>query len=265
MGGVISGCSPSNSAAVISPSVDDVSSVIAIGGSAETYETFERLAEAYEAKTAVEFNFFPPSQTSSGIEGVKNGSLDIGGVSRVLAEEDTGAGLTYLPLVSTPLVVVVHDSVADVSDMSADQLRGIYSGEINNWRTLGGPDAEIVLFDLSEDESEKQLLRKAYLGDDFKVSSNAISFAEDDEMLETAAITDFSIAAVPLEDELEDLPVTILSIDGVFPKPETLRSGEYRMALPLGLTVSKSLTPETQAFIDFINSDEGQRFLTDDD
>mgnify|MGYP001793351233 CR=1 FL=1 len=265
--GMLSSCSPSNSAAVLSSSEanSDAGAVktITVGGSAETYEVLESLTEAYQNEHSVEFEFFPPSQSGSGMEGVKNGSLDIGAVSRALSAEDKSDGLSYVPLISTPLVLVVHDSVDSVSDLSADQLRGIYNGQITNWKTLGGPDADIVLFDLSEDESEKQLLRKAYLGDDLEISGKAITFAEDDEMLETAAITDFSIAALPLEDELEELPVRILSIDGVSPEPENLRSGDYLMALPLGLTVSDSPDSKTQAFIDLIRSDKGQSILSD--
>ena len=58
-------------------------STIRIGGSAETYEVLELLSEAYTAQmTGIEFTFFPPSQTSGGLQGVKSNAIDLGGVSR---------------------------------------------------------------------------------------------------------------------------------------------------------------------------------------
>ena len=239
--------------------------VITVGGSGESYETIERLAEAYEAKTGTEFDFFPPSQTSSGVEGVKSNTFDLGGTGRLLTAAEADDSLTYLPLVVSPLVMVVHESVQGVTDISAAQIKAIYKGDITNWLELGGPDAAIVLFDVSEDESEKQLLRETYLGADLEVTSEAIVFSEDDEMVEATSVTDFSLAAVPFEDELEDLPVTVLSIDGVMPSSENVESGSYPMGLALGLTIAKTPTAETAAFVEFIGSDEGRSLLEEED
>ena len=237
---------------------------IKIGGSAETYEILERLVEAYQAKTDdIEFNFFPPSQTSGGIQGIKNDILDIGSVSRVLTVDDTGIQMTYLTLAETPLVFVAHESVSDVDNISTGEIQGIYRGDIKNWQELGGPDAPIVLFDFTEDENEKKVLRQVYLGDELEITPDAIIFAEDDELLETASTTAFSIAAVPQTNELEELPMTVLSVDGVVPSMENLQSGDYAAILPLGIIISKQASTATQAFIEFATSSEGQQVLND--
>lgn len=248
-----------------SRSSSEPSTVIAVGGSAEAYEAIEQLADAYQAKTDTTFDFFPPSQTSSGVEGVKNDTFNIGGMSRKPTDADISGGMTYLPLVVTPLVVVAHESVTEVSNISAAQLKGIYEGEITNWKALGGPDMDIVLFDVSEDESEKQVLRDAYLGADLDITSTAVVFSDDDEMVEAASATEFSFATVPFEDELEELPVTVLSIDDVLPSDETVESGAYKMSLPIGIAISDAPTAETQAFVEFAQSDEGRSLLSEDD
>lgn len=236
--------------------------IIRVGGSAETYEIMERLADAYSAKTNdIKFQFSPPSQTSGGIKGVQTNSLELGGVSRVLTAEETNEALTYLSLSKVPVLVVAHDSVTGVTDISADQLRSIYKGEITNWQMLGGPDAPIALFDFPEDENEKQVLRQAYLGADLAITPDAIVFAEDDELIQAAATTDYSLAVIPFEDELEELPINTLTIDGIEPSPQNLESGKYPMALPLGLVLPSTHLPETRAFIDFIKGSEGQQIL----
>ncbi|MEM9219110.1 MAG: substrate-binding domain-containing protein [Cyanobacteria bacterium P01_F01_bin.150] len=239
-------------------------SPIQIGGSAEVYDVLESLAEAYKAQSeTVEFTFLPPSQTSGGISGVQKKLMDIGGVSRKPTPEETDNQLTYLPLVQVPLVLVAHESVTGVSDISAEQIKAIYQGDIRNWQELGGPDAEIVLFDFTEDENEKQELRRAYLGADLKVTPTAIVFAEDDELLDIASITDFSMAAVPLEDELDELPMTILRIDGVAPSRNTLEDETYGMKLPLGIVLSLEPAPNVEAFVNFVTSTEGQQALAE--
>lgn len=239
---------------------------IKIGGSAEVYEVLETLTDAYSQKVDdSEFEYFSPSQTSGGIEGVKVDAIDIGAVSREVTAAETDGELTYLPLVKVPMVIAVHESVTGITDISAEQIKGIYSGEITNWQALGGPNAEIIVFDFTEDENEKKVLRSAYLGADLAITPNAVVFAEDDELLATAANTEFSIAAIPLEDDLSELPLTILSIEGVEPSNENMRSGTYAMTLSLGVVLPETPTAATTAFTEFMKSEDGKAILTDAD
>ena len=239
---------------------------INIGGSAEVYEVLDSLSDAYSAQnTDAMFDFLPPSQTAVGLQGVRNGALDIGGVSRELAPEEVGETIQYLPLMEIPLVVVAHSSVTDVTDISAAHIKAIYKGEITNWKDVGGPDADIVLFDFTEDENEKRILRERYLGADLEVTPDAVIFTEDDELLETASTVSYSLAIVPFEDELGELPLNILSIDGVEPSQENLQSGAYRMSLLLGVISSATPSPAVQSFMEFITGSEGQRVLAEID
>ncbi|MBE9067023.1 hypothetical protein IQ260_10180 [Leptolyngbya cf. ectocarpi LEGE 11479] len=150
-----------------------------------------------------------------------------------------------------------------MSNITSDQIKAIYSGQIDNWQTLGGPDEDIVLFDFAEDENEKRVLRQTYLGKELAIASTAIVFAEDDELLETAAITEFSLATVPYEDALKTLPLTMLSIDGVSPSNQNLRSGKYAMALSLGIVLNKEPSTAAQSFLEFATGPVGKQILTD--
>lgn len=239
-------------------------STIKIGGSAETYEVLELLSEAYAERTpGIEFTFFPPSQTSGGLQGVKSNAIDLGGVSRHPSAEEIDEQLTYIPLVETPLVVAVHDSVIGVSNITSDQIKAIYSGKINNWEALGGPDEAIVLLDFTEDENEKKVLRKAHLGNDLVITPTAIVFPEDDELIKTAAITEFSLATIPYKEGIKDLPLRILEIDGTSPFDQLLET--YDMTLPLGVVMNKQPSATTQEFVDFVAGPEGKQVLSDTD
>lgn len=260
----IVGCSAATVTAPSSAPDSNLKVGLKVGGSSETYGILEDLTEQYSKRSAnTQFEFLPPSQTGGGITGVKLNELNIGSLSRKLTKEEISQGLEYVPLAEVPMVIAVHDSVTGMSDITADQLKAIYSGEIENWQEIGGPDATITLFDLSEDENEKVVLRETYLGKDLEITPTAVVFAEDDELLESAAITEYSIAAVPMEDELSELPVNILSIDGIAPSAENVQSGEYAMTLSLGMAISQQAEPEVKNFVAFVNSEEGQQALAD--
>ena len=252
------GCSPQQ------PSASEGTDTIKIGGSAETYEVLQLLTAAYQTQAPdVTFEFLPPSQTSGGIQGVKSDAIHIGGISRIPTPYEIDDQITYVPLVETPLVVAVHNSVTDIDNITSDQIKAIYSGKIDNWQALGGPNETIILFDFTEDENEKQVLRQTYLGNDLAVTPKAIVFYEDDEILETAAITEFSIATVPYEDSLNKLPLRALSIDGVLPSATSLRSDEYPMSLPLGVVLDQQPTAATKLFLEFATGPAGKTILAD--
>lgn len=259
---VLTGCSTT-------PNATDTAAAattIRIGGSSESYEILELLTDAYrEEVTDSKIEYFPPSQTSGGIKGVEVAAVDIGAVSREVTAVETGNDLVYLPLVKVPLVIAAHESVTGVTNISSEQIKGIYSGEISNWQALGGPDAEIIVLDFTEDENEKKVLRSTYLGPDLEITPSAVIFAEDDELIETAATTEFSIAAIPLEDDLARMPMNILNIDGLSPSTKNLKSGTYAMALSLGIVLSKTPNAATEALVEFIQSEAGQTVLTEAD
>lgn len=255
-----------SSCAVNSSSAPEPASntTIKIGGSSETYSTISLLTDAYLEQTdQVAFEFLPPSQTDSGIQGVSSKELDIGGVSRAMAPTEADLQISYTPLIVSPLVVVVHDSVTGVTNLTTQQLQDIYSGEINNWQQVGGPDAEIVVLDLVEDENEKKLLRDHYLGADLAITPQAVTFAEDDELLETAANTEYSLAAIVQDDEIEAAPVKQLSLDDIAPSDENMASNAYAMSILLGMVSHNNADEAVQAFVEFVAGPEGQAILAE--
>lgn len=259
---LLTGCSNGQA---LSPSIHSThsASTIKIGGSAETYDVLENLIEAYQTEYPdSQFEFFPPSQTSGGIQGVKSAVIDIGGVGRIPTADETHDQVIYFRLAKAPLVVVVHKSVTGINNITGDQIKSIYSGQITNWKELGGPDADIVLFDLTEDESEKQTLRQLYLGQDLAITPNAIVFPEDDDVPETAAITEFSMATIAYEDTIERLDLNPLRIEGVHPSAQAIQSGAYPMVLTLGIVLDQQPSNATQEFLKFAIGPKGQKTLS---
>ncbi len=90
------------------------------------------------------------SGSGNGAKGIINGSIDVGTMSRAMKTEelDAAKGKKRNPVqhivAFDGIAAVVHPS-NPVKNLSKDQLRDIYTGEINNWKKVGGPDLKIVV------------------------------------------------------------------------------------------------------------------------
>lgn len=225
---------------------------IKIGGSSEAYPMMKIFAEAYAAeKENIQFRFLQPSQTSGGVQGVKDGVINIGLTSRKLTESETDSQIQYRAIARSPLLLATHRSVAAVKNLTTEQIQGIYSGTINNWQEVGGPDAEIVLLDLPEDKAEKRLLRQHYLGN-IRITDRAVFFFEEYQVIEALLRIPYSIGLVAKGEELSAEYMNILSIDGFPASVENIVQGKYKLLYTIGIVFPQQPDPATQDFINYI-------------
>jgi phosphate transport system substrate-binding protein len=232
---------------------------IKISGGGAVYPAFKAIAAAYEAQNLdVKITFLPENQSSGGISAVKDGLVELGTVSRPPKSKEDAPNLVYRDLAKDALIVATHSSVEGVTDLTTDQIKGIYSGKITNWSELGGPDAAIVLLDRPEDESAKRLLRKYYLGADLPNADSAIILRYEGELVNTLVATPYSIGAFSQARAIDNnLNVNRLSLDGVEPSAENMETGTYAMVRTAGAVWLQDPPEHVQKFIDFVFSDKG--------
>ena len=236
---------------------------IKIVGSSSTYQAAQILAKAYEDRTGnVKINFLPKSQSSSGIAGVKKGIVDIGTVSRTLKPEEDDGSVVYREFATDALVVGIHPSVKGVINLQTSQLKAIYSGKVTHWQDLGGNNAKIVVLDRPEDESGKRLLRQYYLGKELKNAPEAVIMRHEPELINALNNTPHSIGTFSLAYAISNkLSVKHLSLNGIEATPDNARADKYKMVRELGIVYDKKPTATTQAFLDFIFSEQGKEVL----
>lgn len=97
----------------------------------------------YEEQRRPKFTY-SPTGSGSGITAVLEGRCDIGLSSRALKDEEKAKGLKETTIALDGIAIIVNPSNA-VSDLTVEQIAKIYTGEITNWKELGGKDSEIVL------------------------------------------------------------------------------------------------------------------------
>ena len=232
-------------------SADKLSGSVATDGSTSMEKVIGVLGESFmETNPDVSFTY-NPTGSGSGIAAVSEKRCDIGLSSRALKDEEKNSGLTETVLAYDGIAIIVNPENA-ISDLSVEDIAKIYTGEITNWKDLGGADAEIVVigreagsgtrdgFESITGTSEKCVYRQELTstGDVITtVSQNpdAIGYA--------------SLSAV------KDT-VKALTVGGVAPTEDTVKDGSYVVQRPFVLVTrtDEKLSEAAQAFFDYATS-----------
>ena len=240
-----------NSAQTEAPAETALSGSVSTNGSTSMEKVIGALGEAFMKKNQGMTFTYNPTGSGSGIKSVEAGTCDIGLSSRSLKDEEKSAGLTETVLAYDGIAIIVHPD-NPVSDLDVDTIAKIYTGEITNWKEVGGNDAQIVLigreagsgtrdgFESITGTSEQCQYRQELTstGDVITtVSQNpdAIGYA--------------SLAA--LKDN-----VKALTVGGVAPAEDTVKDGSYVIQRPFVLVTKtgKDLSSAAQKFFDYATS-----------
>ena len=170
-----------------------------------------------------------------------------------------------VPIAQEAFVFFVEED-NPVEDLSAEQIRQIYSGEITNWKEVGGKDQKITAFQRPED-SGSQVMMKYFMGDTplmkpktFEMVSAMGGVIEQVAQYHNEAGAlgyTFRYFLTGLQQEKH---VKILKIDGIEPTAETIRNGQYpAIANVVAATLVSNDDPDVRAMIDFFLSPDGQQ------
>ena len=116
---------------------------VSTDGSTSMEKVMEILGEVFQKKTGNTVNY-NPTGSGSGIQAVSEKRCDIGLASRNLKDEEKANGLTGTVVAIDGIAIVVNKE-NPVSDLTVEQIAKLYTGEITNWKDVGGNDAEVVL------------------------------------------------------------------------------------------------------------------------
>ena len=230
---------------------------VATDGSTSMNKVIGALGEAFEADSGITVTY-NATGSGAGIEAVLAGRCDIGLSSRDLKDEEKAKGLEGTILAYDGIAIIVHPG-NKVSDLSLETIAKIYTGEIKNWKEIGGEDKEIVLigreagsgtrdgFESITDTEDKCKYRQELTstGDVITtVSSNP------------AAIGYASLASV------KDT-VKALTVDGVKASEATIKDGSYVVQRPFVLVTKKDakLSESAQKFFDYITSEAANEII----
>lgn len=228
---------------------------IPISGSTSVGPLAEKLAEKYGEKEQVKIEINQIG-SSAGITNALNGVSEIGMSSRDLKPEEKESGLKETVIAYDGIVVVVHPT-NKVKDLTLEQVKGIFTGEITNWKELGGEDLEIVVVSREDGSGSRDAFQEIVEYSSGELVKSAIVASGNGNIKTTVATNKHAVGFISFE--YVDESVEAVDINGVSATAENVLEGSYRLSRPfLFVHKDENLTQEGQKFIDYILSAEGQ-------
>ena len=222
---------------------------VATGGSTSMKNVIAALTEGFaEVEPGVTVSY-DPTGSGAGITGATDKTLDIGLSSRALKADETGVTGTIVALDGIAIIV---NKDSKVEDLTVDQLKQMFTGEITNWSEVGGDDGEIVLVGREAGSGTRDGFESIV---DVK---DSCKYAQ--ELTATGAVIS-AVEANPLAIGYASLSaigdtVKAVTVGGVECSEETVKDGSYEVQRPFVFVTNDSvaLSAQAQAFFDFAAS-----------
>ena len=223
---------------------------VATGGSTSMKNVIAALTEGFaEVEPGVTVSY-DPTGSGAGITGATDKTLDIGLSSRALKDDDKNEVDGTIVALDGIAIIVNKDS--KVADLTVEQLKKMFTGEITNWKDVGGDDGEIVLVGREAGSGTRDGFESIV---DVK---DSCKYAQ--ELTATGAVIS-AVEANPLAIGYASLSavgdtVAMVTVEGVECSEDTVKDGSYKIQRPFVFVTNKSaaLSEQAQAFVDFATS-----------
>ena len=181
--------------------------------------------------------------------------------------EECNTTFVYTPVGTEAFVFFVHKD-NPIDNHTTEQIKGIYSGEITNWKQVGGKNEKIAAFQRNEGSGSQSMLQR-FMGDtpimeaptelvnsmmsgiiekvsDYRSKSNSIGFS----------------FRYYVEGIIQNPDIKMLSVDGVAPTAENIRNGSYPIVTPMyAVTYEENTNENVDLLLQWILSEEGQYII----
>ncbi len=235
------------------------SGTVSTDGSTSMEKVIGALGEAFEGNNSGVTFTYNPTGSGSGITAVAEGRCDIGLSSRSLKDEEKAQGLTETILALDGIAVIVNPG-NPVNDLSLETIGAIYTGEITNWKDVGGDDQEIVLIGREAGSGTRDGFESITGTEDACQYRQELTSTGD--VITTVAGNPAAIGYASLASVKET--VKALSVDGIVPSEETVQDGSYVVQRPFVLVTKDGteLSKTAQKFFDYITSPEAEEIIS---
>ena len=226
---------------------DDISGKVSLNGSTSMEKFVNALSEGIKEK-------YPNLQLEAQFTGSGAGLEAV-----ALTDEEKAKGLEE-NIVAIDGIATITNKSNKVTNLTKDQLAKIYTGQITNWKDLGGQDEAIVVIGREAGSGTRGAFEELLGIED--QCQYAQELNETGAVLAKVAKTSGSIGYVSL-DVLDDT-VSPLQLDGVEPSEKTVKDGSYTLQRPFVMATNGKISEQSkqvQAVFDFINSDAGQKII----
>jgi phosphate transport system substrate-binding protein len=244
-----------------------------IDGAAAVFPVYSAFVHAtYPNTTKLYDGVFEYNNTVPGYEMLAEGKTDIffgAKPSKAQSEYANELGKEFvLTQVGTEAFVFFVHKNNPITNLTTEQIKGIYSGEITNWKDVGGKDEKIVAYQRNEGSGSQSMLQR-FMGDTpimeaptEQVNDMMVGIINQvaDYRSSTASIG-FSFRYY-VEGIIKNPEIKLVSIDGIAPTIENIKNGTYPIITSLyAVTTDDQTNENVQLLIDWVLSEEGQKII----
>lgn len=225
-----------------------LSGTVSTDGSTSMEKVINSLGESFMAMNKdVKFTY-NPTGSGSGIQAVSEGRCDIGLSSRALKDDEKASGLVETVAALDGIAIVVNLE-NPVSDLDIDTIAKIYTGEITNWKDVGGNDAEIVLIGREAGSGTRDGFES--ITDTKDACQYRQELTSTGDVINTVSQNPDAIGYASLSAVGDS--VKALTVGGVEATEATVKDGSYVVQRPFVLVTKEGtkLSPAAQAFFDY--------------
>ncbi len=237
---------------------------IVLNGSTTVFPIAQRAAEEFMNLHSDVNVSVRGTGSGNGIAALINGTCDIADASRPMKDEEIKkAKENGVDPVST---VIAKDAIAiivnkdnPIKSITKEQLKEIYTGQITNWKELGGADMKIVPVTRDSSSGTFEIFEEKILGKGTEMISSAVVQGSNQAVKTTVSKTPGAIGYIGLG--YVDSTVKTVAFDGVLPSKENVLNGTYEISRPLLMYTDGVPKGVVKEFIDFVMSPEGQKIV----
>ncbi len=232
---------------------------ISVAGSTTVQPLAELFAEAFMSDHANVQIDVQGGGSSTGVKAAAEETVDVGMVSR----EVRASELVEYPHIS--IFIVAYDGIAiaahrdvPVNDLTMDQVRDIFAGNLTRWSEVGGPDEPIIAVSREEGSGTRSAFEELVMGDAL-IGEMAILQPSNGSVRTTVATTPNAVGYLSfgyLDDSTKPM-----AVNGAAPTPANVNNGSYPVVRPLNMLTSGAPEGLVKDWMDFIFSDAGQAIV----
>lgn len=228
--GLLTGCGSSST----DSSSSDLEGTITAAGSSALKPLVDEASQKFIEKNPNVSITVDAGGSGEGLKQVSEGTVTIGN-SDVSAEEkldaDQAKELVDHQVCVVTMAPIVNKDVteAGVKDLSTDQLIGIFTGQITNWKDVGGPDEDIVLVTRPSSSGTRATFEKYALNGNAEAENKSMETDDSGVLLKNVSDTKGAIGYVALSYLVDNKDVDAVSIAGVAPTLENTYNGTYKV------------------------------------
>lgn len=240
--------------------ISEVAGNVTGAGSSALLPLAQHAAEKFKEKYPDVSLTLNAGGSGTGLKQVSDGSIDIGN-SDVFAEEKLEGSqakklVDHKVCIITIAPVVHKDLAKQIKSLTKEQLIGIFTGKIKNWKEVGGEDEEILLVTRPQTSGTRALFQKYALDGKEEVVGSSLETDDSGTLIQNIVNNKGAIGYVALSYVSKSQEVSPIAIDGIEPTLENTYNGTYPVWGYEHMYTKGEAKGAVKAYIDYIMSDE---------